>query len=318
MDTVLTLSAIHPRDRLAFWYDVACKVFVDHECHVKTPSRFDVTMQHAALGNLGIVEIDSTGLHSAAVTSRTISNAEEDVFFLCLQLKGTATFDQDGRETTILPGDFALLDAQRPYCCHYPSDWKQIIIKIPHRALKARLAASSELTACAVHSSDRIGGLASGYMSLIPPRIDGMNPAVKPQIAEHVLDLIVLSLSDMAGKEVAALSSRRALALLRLRTAIENHLADPRLDPSIVAAAAGMSIRYANALLSQQGTSVERLIVLRRLEHCRRALEDPGQSHRTITEIAFAWGFSDQSHFNRRFKAEYGCSPREYRQRLQS
>jgi AraC-like DNA-binding protein len=85
----------------------------------------------------------------------------------------------------------------------------------------------------------------------------------------------------------------------------------------MVAAATGISVRYANTLLSQQGTSLERLIVARRLERCRRALEDPGQSHRTITEIAFAWGFSDPSHFNRRFKAEYGCAPRDYRQRFQ-
>ncbi len=317
MDTVLTLADIHPRDRLAFWYDVACEVFVDHECRVQTSSRFDVTMHHAPLGDLGIVKLDSTGLNFAAVTSRTITNAEDDVFFLCLQVSGSATFHQDGRETTILPGDFALLDAQRPYSCNYPGEWKQIIIKIPHRSLKARLSASSELTACAVRNVDGIGGLASGYMSMIPPRIDALHTAAKAQIAEHVLDLIALSLSNMGGKDKPALSSGRALALLRLRTAIESRLGDPRLDPKAAAAAAGMSVRYANALLSQQGTSVERFIVSRRLAHCRRALEDPGQSHRTITEIAFAWGFSDLSHFDRRFKREYGCSPRDYRQRFQ-
>jgi len=103
MDTVLTLADIHPRDRLAFWYDVACEVFVDHECRVQTPSRFDVTMHHAPLGDLGIVKLDSTGLNFAAVTSRTITNAEDDVFFLCLQVSGSATFHQDGRETRSSP-----------------------------------------------------------------------------------------------------------------------------------------------------------------------------------------------------------------------
>jgi helix-turn-helix protein len=34
--------------------------------------------------------------------------------------------------------------------------------------------------------------------------------------------------------------------------------------------------------------------------------------------IAFAWGFSDLSHFGRRFKAEFGCSPGEYRKRPNS
>ena len=231
MDTVLTLADIHPHDRLAFWYDVACEVFVDHECRVQTPSRFDVTMHHAPLGDLGIVKLDSTGLNFAAVTSRTITNAEDDVFFLCLQVSGSATFHQDGRETTILPGDFALLDAQRSCSCNYPGESTQIIIKIPHRSLKARLSASSELTACAVRNVDGIGGLASGYMSMIPPRIDALHTAAKAQIAEHVLDLIALSLSNMGGMGKPALSSGRALALLRLRTAIESRLGDPGSTP---------------------------------------------------------------------------------------
>ena len=318
MDNVLTLAEVHPRDRLAYWYDVACKIFVDHECRVQTPSQFDVTMHHAALADLGVVNIESLSLGFAEVTARTIANAEDDVFFLCLQLEGSATMRQDGREAVIHAGDFVLLDAQRPYSCRYTPHWRQIITKIPHRSLKAHLAASSELTARAVRHTKGIGGLASGFIKLIPDHVDMLQPAAKSQVAEHVLDVTALALAAETGKDKPAVSSGRAVALLQLRRAIESRLSDPALDPSSAAAAAGISVRYANVLLSGQGTSLHRLIVSRRLDHCRRALEDPGQSHRTITEIAFAWGFSDLSHFDRRFKAEYGCSPRDYRQRFRS
>jgi AraC-like DNA-binding protein len=109
------------------------------------------------------------------------------------------------------------------------------------------------------------------------------------------------------------LSSARAIALLRLRTAIERRLSDPGLDPAGAAEAAGISVRYANALLNAEDSSLERLIVSRRLERCRRAFEDASQASRTISEIAYAWGFSDLSHFTRRFKAAFGSSPRDYR-----
>jgi AraC-like DNA-binding protein len=317
VDKVLAMSDIHPRDRLAYWYDVACKVFVKHECRVDRLSAFDATIHHAPLGELGIVSLDSLGLHFAEVTARNIANGEDDVFFLCLQIEGSATLGQDGREATIRPGDFVLLDAQRPYSCRYPAHWRQIIIKIPHRSLKARLAPSSELTACAVRRDQGVAGLASGYIEMIPDHIGGLQPTAKSQIAEHVLDLAALALASEAGKDKPALSSGRALALLQLRAAIESRLREPALDPSTAAAAAGISVRYANDLLSEQGTSLERLIVSRRLEHCRRALEDPAQAQRTITEIAFAWGFSDVSHFDRRFKAAFGCSPRDHRRRAQ-
>ena len=245
-------------------------------------------------------------------TARSIAHGEDNVFLLYLQLAGSSAFSQDGRETVIHPGDLVLLDAQRPFICRYEHR-KQITIKIPHRALKARLAPSSQLTARAVRRTSGVCALASDYLRTIPDHIDALQPAAKLQIAEHVLDLAALALATQSSKDTPSLSSGRAIALLRLRMAAETRLVDPALSPSTVAAAAGISVRYANDLLSQQGTSLGRLIVSRRLERCRRAFEDPQQAHRTISEIIFAWGFSDLSHFNRRFKAAYGFSPRDYR-----
>ena len=87
---------------------------------------------------------------------------------------------------------------------------------------------------------------------------------------------------------------------------------DPGLDGHKVADIVGISVRYANAILAEQDLSLHRLILSRRLSHCRVALEDPNQMHRTIAEIAHGWGFSDMTHFGRCFKAAYGASPREY------
>jgi AraC-like DNA-binding protein len=78
--------------------------------------------------------------------------------------------------------------------------------------------------------------------------------------------------------------------------AIEARLTDPALDAGAVATAAGISVRYVNAVLAREGTSIVRLIQARRLARCRKALEDPLQSHRTLSEIAYGWGFSDMTH----------------------
>ena len=103
---------------------------------------------------------------------------------------------------------------------------------------------------------------------------------------------------------------------MRLKQVIKARLADPELKPAAVAAEAGISLRYANALLSPEGTSLERYIMARRLERCRRALDDPMQTHRMISEIAFSWGFSDLSHFARRFRKAFGISPSEFRRQI--
>jgi AraC family transcriptional activator of tynA and feaB len=87
------------------------------------------------------------------------------------------------------------------------------------------------------------------------------------------------------------------------------------LKPVSVAAAARISVRYANSLLAQEGTSLERYIMTRRLERSREALECATNLVRTVGDIAYGFGFSDLSHFSRRFKERFGCSPGEVRPR---
>jgi AraC-like DNA-binding protein len=47
---------------------------------------------------------------------------------------------------------------------------------------------------------------------------------------------------------------------------------------------------------------------------CRRDLADPALRHRPITDIAFAAGFNDLSHFSRAYRERYGCAPSDARQ----
>ena len=219
MAALLSMSDIHPRDRIAYWHDVASKAFVGHEGRVSSPASFNATIGRAHLGELGFVTIESRGLDSVERTARNIARGDDDVFLLCVQLHGSSTLRQDGRETVIHPGDFALLDAQRPYLCHY-AHRKQITIKIPHRSLKARVGSSANLTARAVRASDGVGGLATQYVQMICDRIAALEPAAQTQIAEHVLDLAALSLATAAGSDTLSLSSGCSLTLLQLRTAI--------------------------------------------------------------------------------------------------
>lgn len=100
--------------------------------------------------------------------------------------------------------------------------------------------------------------------------------------------------------------------LARIRTAIETRLTDPNLHAQDIADAVGISVRYANEILSTEDTSIMQLVLARRLTRCRYALEDPDQAHRTVSEIAYGWGFGDLTHFGRKFKAAYGMTPSEY------
>ena len=51
----------------------------------------------------------------------------------------------------------------------------------------------------------------------------------------------------------------------------------------------------------------------RRLECCRATLADRAQQHRSITDIAFSFGFQNMAHFSRVFRSHLGLPPSDYR-----
>src|SRR5262249_19459719 len=107
--------------------------------------------------------------------------------------------------------------------------------------------------------------------------------------------------------------SHGSQALLRIQCFIEENLGEPELTPFSIANRVGISLRHLHRLFSIHGHSVGEWIRVRRLEKCRRDLTDVQLRDKTITEIAFNWGFCDSAHFSRSFHTQFGMSPRKFR-----
>lgn len=199
-----------------------------------------------------------------------------------------------------------------PYFGNFFAGSRMLVLKVPRHLLEARLGQTRQMTARAIKPSDDDHRLTTSLLAMLPVYAGKLGPVAETLIANQALDLAAMSLSKVMEGQ-SRVSSARSLILIRIRAAIEARLADPALDASTVASCAGVSIRYANSVLAEEKTSISRLIGSRRLERCRSALADPAQARRKVSEIAHGWGFSDMTHFGRRFKATYGVLPSEYR-----
>lgn len=97
----------------------------------------------------------------------------------------------------------------------------------------------------------------------------------------------------------------------KVTAAIESGLSDPSLSVESLASAVAMSRsqlhRKLIAILDQSPGALIRGMRLRRAADLLRA------GNRTISQIAYETGFSDQAHFTRSFKQQFGCTPSEYR-----
>ena len=311
MDTIFSTAGLHPRDRFDCWHEVACKQVVGHQSRPLSASAFEAELQAARLADLQLLTFCNSPM-DVSRARRDIARAQSDELFVCQQIAGSLSLEQQGREITLTRGDFCLLDPQLPYTGRFRNGSKVLVLKIPRPALEARIGNTSTMTVRPLNRGSR-GRLASGYLASLPGVSGGAEGQHSALFQEQALDLVALSLAPMMTEGTVDVSAPRTLHYLNLRKAVEEKLADPALSPTTLAAAAGISARYANVILATHGTSLERFIQRSRLERCRRALIDSAQTHRSITDIAFSWGFSDLSQFSRSFKKSYGSAPREYR-----
>jgi len=300
---------VHPRERVSYWDTNVIRGFAKLKVPANEP--FNGSLTVGSIGSIGVsrTESDPFEIHRGRAE---IAHSHGDDCFICLQCRGRSTHVQGDRETVINEGEFFLADLRRPFIGRLETRGSIVTIRAARGEVEARVGPVGQLLSLTLDTQDAVAGLTFGFLAMLPDRLDGIDAAAAPKIAEQVLDLVALAYSNRAESK-ASLSAPRTAALTILKTAIESRLHDPNLKPFTAAAAAGISVRYANALLAQEQTGLEAYIITRRLERCRRALEDPMQARRAIGDIAFCWGFSDLSHFGRRFKAEYGCSPGEYR-----
>ena len=135
-------------------------------------------------------------------------------------------------------------------------------------------------------------------------------------LLSNILFETVCSIGDYAlvchdEKDKPLTSGRRALE--RIRTFVLANLTDPNLSVSMIADRLNMSPRYVHSAFEGSQWTVKSWIKHRRLLECRKAIRSPSMVGRTLTEIAYSWGFSDFSHFSRCYKEKFGCSPKHDR-----
>jgi AraC-like DNA-binding protein len=119
------------------------------------------------------------------------------------------------------------------------------------------------------------------------------------------------------GMRLLEHSRRGGLAPWQVRTAVDLMIDRLGQDMSLSepAAACGLSPGYfARAFTRSVGTPPHRWLLLQRVLRAKSLLRDPDVS---LTDVAAACGFADQSHFTRVFTGIVGASPGAWRKQVQ-
>jgi AraC-like DNA-binding protein len=308
----LSTDDVPQPDRVGYWRDMICDVFVKLACDSPQTRNFYGRLINRSAGPLQFTEVIST----SQVVERTrplIGRAMEDYFLVSLQTRGVGKISQDGRTAILHPGDMALYDTTRPYRLAFDRDMGEIVLRLPRAMLSERLVAPERLTARTIRGNSGLGRIASAHVSEVFDGIGAIDARLQDRVSATVVDLIASAASEqLLGTETGTSSSALA-TLQRLLYFIEDHLTDHDLSRAMVATANGISPRYLNQLFEMHECGFREWVLRRRLECAKSDLGNPALAARTVSDIAYRLGFNDLSYFSRAFKAHFGESPRASR-----
>jgi AraC-like DNA-binding protein len=301
-----------PRDeQFLYWREVVCQAFLPLAPERSGTGPFSGFVGARSLGPLTVALVGSQA-QSVHRSPQLVEREAGDRIYLNLQVSGEGETTQDGRRVRLRPGDMATVDGTRPFELNFDADFEQLSVGFPLELLGPRLAVPRAASAVRVAGDSGLGALIAGQLGLLARSAVRLDDPAARMLAEHLAALLALALGRAS---TPPRSARRALLLQAALDEIERRLPDPTLTQTSLALHLHISTRHLQRLFADQGTTVGRHLLSRRLESAHRDLSTPALSHLTIAEIATRNGFSDRSHFTRAFRARYRMSPRERRQR---
>lgn len=317
IETEFRTEALPPVDRFDSWYELACRSLMGTRIRSDNMADFPATVR---MLNLGTVQVSRETFPALQVerTAKLIRQSDPDEIHLAFFLSGNGGFTRADREIAVTTQHLMLYDTWRPFLAwSTPTQGNTCTImrvQVQRVLLPLPLNAVDRLAGRRLSRSGGFGGLVSRCLREVITNPARYRPDDAPRLATLTLDLLTALLAHELNSETSLPTETRQHALMaRIHDFIHRNLADPALSPALIATAHHISTRYLHRIFHNHGLTVGGLIRQRRLERCHHDLGDPQLRSQPIQAIAARWGFNDNAHFSRLFRATYGIPPRDYR-----
>jgi len=302
-----------PGKALNYWIEAICEAFLEMKADSPSPENFSARITQHPFGTIDLNFADTTS-QEVWRTPQAIGSSSKRAYYLLYMREGRLNARQRGREAATLPGDCVLIDSMEPYSFSFPETNRCLSVQMPHDWLRSWIPEPEKILARAFSATSPWGRtLASAVGNLAECDLDDL-ALPRSVVADQLGALLAL----VGGRTPAGATTHRQALLRRIRRSLGERIGDPSLDPGAIAAEHGISKRYLHLLFADGGMSFGATLIELRLEHARRLLDDHRYSRLGIQEIAWRCGFSEPSHFARRFRARYGASPAAYRKSMHS
>ena len=223
--------------------------------------------------------------------------------------EGKELLSQAERETVLSAGDVVAWDSVAEARFAVLEPLRKQTLLVPRPRFQQLIPRPELATARSVGASPTVE-LFTSYLRFLTT-VD-LEPSAAAAAGNAALELLGAVLGSVI---VPSRSALRDALRVKVKEYVERHLADADLRPPAIAEANALSVRSLYGLFEEEGDTVGAYVRRRRLARAHAELTRPGPGP-SVTDVALRWGFADTAHFSRSFRAHYGISPTEARQRV--
>jgi AraC-like DNA-binding protein len=308
MSQLFSTDAVPSADRIDAWQWNAQQVCGD--CRIELPkSSFHGSIEVRTVGGVRLTRFVTTPL---SFWKWPVDNANVDnrSCLVITQVVGVRRYLQKGSSVVLKPGDSTLIDTGVPWSSNCGTDCTRLYLRVPRWVMESRLRILEIPTARRIAGDTPLGESLSRLSQCIFDKADLIGEAESAAALDAYFEILGACLTSGVIPVYGGAEAQR-----KIQHYIVEHIAEPELSAEEIASAVGISVRHLHRLFAIKGSTLGDCIRSCRLEHCRNDLANPRWQGRTITEIAFSWGFNDSAHFSHSFRKQFGISPRAFRAR---
>jgi AraC-like DNA-binding protein len=299
---------LQPCKALSYWRDVICENLLQMHIQSSQEAAFFGHIEKHAFGpikaNFILVSEQKVWRERTAACS-----ANDHLFHLIHVRKGVQLVEQYGRSLRVEAGDCLLIDCLAGFEFDFPQGVDALVLEIRRDWLRCWLPAPEDAAARPIDGRSGWGATLASALCNVTPATVGTQGPPPTVVAEQIASLLALA---TAHDDPSPTTHKRAL-LRRVTQTIRERCHEPDLDPAAIATALGVSRRYVHLLFASAATTFSHELYACRLHRAQRLLGDKRFDRLGIAEIAWNCGFSEPSHFTRRFRERFGSSPSAYR-----
>jgi AraC family transcriptional activator of tynA and feaB len=310
-------SEVENLDQFSYWRAVICEALAALEPHARTVGDdFPSAVVSSRIGEITCSMVDSQPQFVRRGRNE-IRRDPNNCVFINLQMTGTCSVTQDGRESTVKPGQFTIVDTARPFQLGFAEQFSLLCIAIPRDLLLSRISAPGLLCGRSYDTQSGAGHIAALAMRGLWQAGDVVESTTANRVITGLCEFIAATAQCYEVSRASQSEMTRVNVLAAAKENILRRLDDPSLSADVIAHRLHVSTRTLHRAFEGGKATMHDFIRKERLARCAADLCNR-TDRRSISEIALRWGFNDVSHFSRTFRANFGMSAREFRRQQDS